>query len=55
MTKRYDATEEFKPFEKKETRGKHPRPRVGATAKRNKKMTARKPAEPEQGQKKKKK
>lgn len=56
MTKFYDATQEFKPFERKETRGnKHPRSRVGATAKRNKKMAARKPAEPVQVQKKKKK
>lgn len=46
MTKPYDATQEFKPFERKETRGnKHPRSRVGATAKKAKRLAARKPVE----------
>lgn len=37
LTKPYDATQEFKPFEKTDTpNGRHPRPRIGATAKQAK-------------------
>lgn len=37
MTKPYDATQEFKPFEKTgNLNGRHPRPRIGATAKQAK-------------------
>lgn len=37
MTKPYDATQEFKPFEKTgNLNGRHPRSRIGATAKQAK-------------------
>lgn len=36
----YDASKEFKPFEKKDNGTSHPRPRKGATAKKRAKEAA---------------
>ena len=42
MTKPYDATQEFKPFEKTgNLNGRHPRSRIGATAKQAKRRMAK--------------